>query len=114
MEQLKLLKELIYQIKDSKLLSDHGNEARTSGINGGKNNKARAIDDVTHHLPLEGTTKEDVMQMVEATAMVYKVMEEQHQMKALFLRSWTYLKMKCISMNLLCSYTTPIAYQNVI
>jgi hypothetical protein len=31
-------------------------------------------------LPLEDTTKEDVMQMVEATAMVYKVMEEQHQM----------------------------------
>jgi hypothetical protein len=29
-------------------------------------------------LPLEGTTKEDVMQMVEVTAMVYKVMEEQH------------------------------------
>jgi hypothetical protein len=29
---------------------------------------------------LEGTTKEDVMQMVEATAMVYKVMGEQHNM----------------------------------
>jgi hypothetical protein len=27
---------------------------------------------------LEGTTKENVMQMVEATVMVYKVMEEQH------------------------------------
>jgi hypothetical protein len=49
-------------------------------MNGGKNNKARANHDMTHHLPLEGTTKEDVMQMVEATAMVYKVMEEQHQM----------------------------------
>jgi hypothetical protein len=44
--------------------------ARTSGINGGENNKAGANDEVTHPLPLEGTTKEDVMQMVEATAMV--------------------------------------------
>ena len=35
--------------------------ARTSGINGGKNNKAGANDEVTHPLPLEGTTKEDVM-----------------------------------------------------
>jgi hypothetical protein len=34
-------------------------------------------------LPLEGTTKEDVMQMVEATAMVYKVMEEQHNVDSL-------------------------------
>jgi hypothetical protein len=41
-------------------------------------NKARANDEVMHPLPFEGTTKEDVMQMVEATAMVYKVMEQQH------------------------------------
>jgi hypothetical protein len=34
---------------------------------------------VTRPLPLEGTTREDVMRMVEATAMVYKVMEEQHR-----------------------------------
>jgi hypothetical protein len=40
MEQLKLLKELIQQIKDNKLLSHHGNVARTSGINCGENNKA--------------------------------------------------------------------------
>jgi hypothetical protein len=40
MEQLKLLKELIQQIKDNKLLSHHGNVARTSGINRGENNKA--------------------------------------------------------------------------
>jgi hypothetical protein len=53
--------------------------ARTSGINGSKN-KAGANNEVTHPLPLEGTTKEDIMQMVEATAMVYKVMEEQHKM----------------------------------
>jgi hypothetical protein len=46
MEQLKLLKEHIHQIKDNKLLSDRGNAARTSGINGGKNNKARANDEV--------------------------------------------------------------------
>jgi hypothetical protein len=78
-EQTNLLKELIHQIKDNKLLSNHGNAARTSGINGGKNNKARANDEVMHPVPsLEGTTKEDVMRMVEATAMVYKVLKEQH------------------------------------
>ncbi len=70
MEQPKLLKELIYQIKDNKLLSNCGNVARTSGINGGENNKAWANDEVTCPVPLEGTTKEDIMQMVEATAMV--------------------------------------------
>jgi hypothetical protein len=74
MEQTNLLKNLIHQIKDNKLLSNHGNAARTSGINGGENNKARANDEVTCPVPLEGTTKEDVMQMVEATAMVNKVM----------------------------------------
>jgi hypothetical protein len=61
MEQPKLLKELIHQIKDNKLLSDRGNAARTSGINGGENNKAGVNDEVTCPLPLEGTTKEDVM-----------------------------------------------------
>jgi hypothetical protein len=40
-------------------------------------------DEVTCLVPLEGTTKEDVMRMVEATAMVYKVMEEQHNMDSL-------------------------------
>jgi hypothetical protein len=79
LEQMNLLKELIHQIKDNKLLSNRGNAARTSGISGGKN-KAGANNEVTHPVPLEGTTKEDVMQMVEATAMVYKVMEEQHNM----------------------------------
>jgi hypothetical protein len=34
MEQPKLLKELIHQVKDNKLLIDHGNVARTSRING--------------------------------------------------------------------------------
>jgi hypothetical protein len=61
MEQPKLLKELIHQIKDNKLFSNHGNTARTSGINGGKNNKAGANNEVTSPLPLEGTTKEDIM-----------------------------------------------------
>jgi hypothetical protein len=56
-----LLKELIHQIKDNKLLSDCGNAARTSSINGGKNNKAGANDEVTCPVPLEGTTKEDIM-----------------------------------------------------
>jgi hypothetical protein len=37
MEQPKLLKELIYQIKDNKLLSNCGNKARTSRINGSEN-----------------------------------------------------------------------------
>jgi hypothetical protein len=46
MEQPKLLKELIHQIKDNKLLSNHGNVARTRGINGGKNNKVGANDEV--------------------------------------------------------------------
>jgi hypothetical protein len=61
MEQTNLLKELIHQIKDNKLLSNRGNAARTSGINGGENNKAGANDEVTRPVPLEGTTKEDVM-----------------------------------------------------
>jgi hypothetical protein len=61
MEQSNLLNELIHQIKDNKLHSDHGNVARTSSINGGENNKAGANDEVTCPLPLEGTTKEDIM-----------------------------------------------------
>jgi hypothetical protein len=61
MEQTNLLKELIHQIKGNKLLSDRGNAARTSSINGGENNKAGANDEVMHPVPLEGTTKEDVM-----------------------------------------------------
>jgi hypothetical protein len=92
MEQPKLLKELIHQIKDNKLLSNRGNMARTSGINGSKNNKARANDEVTRPLPLEGTTKEDIMQMVEATAMVYKVMEEQHKIDSLVPKEPTIVK----------------------
>jgi hypothetical protein len=92
MEQTNLLKELIHKIKDNKLLSNHGNAARTSGINGGKNNKAGANDEVTCPVPLEGTTKEDIMQMVEATAMVYKVMEEQHNMDSLVSKELAILK----------------------
>jgi hypothetical protein len=91
MEQPKLLKELIHQIKDNKLLSNHGNAARTSGINGSEN-KAGANDEVMHLLPLEGTTKEDITQMVEATAMVYKVMEEQHKIDSLVPKEPTILK----------------------
>jgi hypothetical protein len=89
MEQPNLMKELIHQIKENLLLSDRGNVARTSGINGGENNKAGANDEVTHPVPLEGTTKENVMQMVEATAMVYKVMNN-IRWTALFLRSQQY------------------------
>jgi hypothetical protein len=61
MEQMNLLKEPIHQINDNKLLSNHGNAARTSGINGGKNNKARANNEVTRPVPLKGTTKEEIM-----------------------------------------------------
>jgi hypothetical protein len=92
MEHTNLLKELIHQIKDNKLLSDHGNVAWTSGINGGENNKAGANDEVTHPVPLEGTTKEDIIQMVEATAMVYKVMEEQHNMDSFVPKELAILK----------------------
>jgi hypothetical protein len=60
MEQPKLLKELFHSIKGNKLLSDNGNVARTSGINGGKN-KVGANNEVSRPLPLEGTTKEDIM-----------------------------------------------------
>jgi hypothetical protein len=47
---------------------------------------------VTRPLPLEGTTKEDVIQMVEATAMVYKVMEEQHKIDSFVPKEPTILK----------------------
>jgi hypothetical protein len=92
MEQPKLLKDLNHQIKDNKLLSNHGNMARTSGNNGRENNKARANNEVMHPIPLEGTTKEDIMRMVEATAMVYKVMEEQHKIDSLVPKEPTILK----------------------
>jgi hypothetical protein len=61
MEQPNLLKQLIHLIQDNKLLSDCGNAAMTSSINGGDNSKARANDEVMHLVPLEGTTKEDIM-----------------------------------------------------
>jgi hypothetical protein len=57
MEQTNLLKELIHQIKDNKLLSDHGNAARTSSISGSENNKAGVNDEVMHPVPLEGQQK---------------------------------------------------------
>jgi hypothetical protein len=111
MEQPKLLKELIHQMKDNKLLSNHGNVARTSGINGGKNNKAGANDEVTHPLPLEGTTKEDIMQMVEATAMVYKVMEEQHKIDSFVCKELAILKNEMhlneFALQLCCTHGIP-------
>jgi hypothetical protein len=61
MEQPNLLRELIHQIQDNKLLSKCGNVARTSSINGGKNNKAGANEEVTRPVPLQGTTNEEVM-----------------------------------------------------
>jgi hypothetical protein len=73
------LNDLLPQIRD-KHVSDRGNVAQTSGINGGKNTSAGISDEVTRPLPLEGTTKADVMRMVEATAMVYRFMEEQHKL----------------------------------
>ncbi len=71
--------DLLPQIRE-KHLSNQGNAARTSGINGGKNTSAGIEDEVIHPLPLEGTTIADVMRMVEATAMVYKFMEKQHKL----------------------------------
>jgi hypothetical protein len=85
--------------------------ARTSGINGGKNNKARANNEVTCPLPLEGTTKEDVMQMVEATATVYKVMEEQHKINSLVPKEPTILKdemrLNEFALQLCCTHGIP-------
>jgi hypothetical protein len=73
------LDDLLPQIRE-KHLSYGGNEARASGINGGKNTSAGVADEVTCPLPLEGTTIADVMRMVEATAIVYKFMGEQHKL----------------------------------
>jgi hypothetical protein len=73
------LDDLLPQIRE-KHLSDQGNATRTSGINGGKNTSAGIADEVTCPLPFEGTMIADVMRMVEATAMVYKIMEEQHKL----------------------------------
>jgi hypothetical protein len=111
MEQPKLLKEFIHQIKDNKLLSNHGNVARTSGINGSENNKAGANDEVTRPLPLEGTTEEDVMQMVEATAMVCKVMEEQHKIDSFVCKELAILKNEMhlneFALQLCCTHGIP-------
>jgi hypothetical protein len=71
------LDDLLPQIRE-KDLSDRGNTAQTSGINGNENTSAGIEHEVTHLLPLEETMKADVMRMVEATVMVYKFMEEQH------------------------------------
>jgi hypothetical protein len=73
------LDDLLPQIRD-KHISDQGNTTQTSGINHGKNTSAGISDEVTHPLPLEGTIIADVMRMVEATAKVYKFMEEQHKL----------------------------------
>jgi hypothetical protein len=85
MEQTNLLKELIHQIKDNKLRSNHGNVARTSGINGGENNKAGANDEVTRPVPLEGTTK-----WFKPLQWFTKSWRNNIRWTALFLRSWQY------------------------
>ncbi len=54
------LNNLLPQIRENNL-SDQGNAAWTSGINGGENTSAGIKDEVTCLLPLEGTTKADVM-----------------------------------------------------
>jgi hypothetical protein len=77
-------------------------------------NMARANDEVMHPLPFEGTTKEDVMQMVEATAMVYKVMEQQHQKDSFVPKEPEILKDEMHLNEFLCSYAALMAYQNVI
>jgi hypothetical protein len=98
-----LLKEHVDHMEQPKLLK------------GFIHNKAVANDEVMHPLPLEGTTKEDIMQMVEATAIVYKVMEEQDKMDSFLPKELAILKDEmCLSMNLLCSYAAPREYQNMI
>jgi hypothetical protein len=60
---------------------------------------------------LEGATKEDVMQMVEATAMVYKVMEEQHNMDSLVPKEPAILKdemhLNEFALQLCCTHGIP-------
>jgi hypothetical protein len=60
---------------------------------------------------LEGTTKEDVMRMVEATAMVYKVLEEQHKVDSLVPKEPTVLKDEmCVNefaLQLCCTHGIP-------
>jgi hypothetical protein len=73
-----------------------------------------ANHEMMHLVPLEGTTKESVMQMVEATAMVYKVMVEQHKMDRIVPKEPAILKDEMHLNELLCSYATPMAYQNMI
>jgi hypothetical protein len=64
-----------------------------------------------HPLPLEGTTKEDIMQMVEATAMVYKVMEEQHKMDNFVPKELAILKdemhLNAFALQLCCTHGIP-------
>ena len=78
MGHAQMLDDFLPQIK-SGTTCDRGNVARTSGINGGENTKAGVDDEVTRPQPLCGTTREDVLRMVEATAMVYKVMEAEYK-----------------------------------
>jgi hypothetical protein len=56
----------------------------TVELHGEGNTSAGIADEVTCPLPLEGTTIADVMRMVEATAMVYKFMQEQHKLDSSF------------------------------
>jgi hypothetical protein len=93
------LDDLLTQIRE-KNLSDQGNAAQTSGISGGKNTSAGIEDEA----PLEGTTKADVTKMVEATAMVYKFMEEQHKLDSYLPNNHQSCKTERDLMNLLWPY----------
>jgi hypothetical protein len=101
------------QIRE-KDLSDQGDTAQTSGINGGKNTSVGIEHEVTCSLPLEGTTKADLTRMVEATAMVYMFMEEQHKLDSSLPKNHQSCKMERDLMNLLWPYAIDLPYQNVI
>jgi hypothetical protein len=107
------LDDLLPQIREENLC-DQGNAAQTSGINCGENSSAGIEDEVTHLLPLEGIMKADVTRMVEATAMVYKFMEEQHKLDSYLPNNHQSCKMERDLMNLLWPYAIDSAYQNVI
>ncbi len=110
MEQPKLLKELFHQIKDNKLLSNHGNMARTSGINGSKNSKAGANNEVTS-FTIGRYNKRGCNAMVKTTAMVYKVMEEQHKIDIFVLKEPAILKdemhLNEFALQLCCTHGIP-------
>ncbi len=73
MDYGQLLRDMIPIIESG--VSDRGNAAYTTGINDGQNCRADKGDEVTKPQFMKETTKRDVERMVEATSMVYDVMD---------------------------------------